>query len=472
MTNTPPAQTISRGRRWLVRAIVVVATAVAVASIFAVWANRQVLDADNWATTSSQLLQNDNVKASVSDYLVDQVYQQTDVAGEVAAALPPRLDPLAGPAASALRQFAENRTEKLLGRPRVQQAWENANRVTMQQFIDIAEGNSRAVTVNGDAVVLNLRTLLTDLVTGLGGSGKLVGKIPPDAGNVTVMTSDQVSTLQNSVSAVRGLSAVLPAIAILLYALAVYLSPGRRRRTLMNAGFGFIAAGVLVLIGRNVAGGYVVDSLTNTAAMEPTAQAIWSIGTNMLRDVAQAAIVIGIPVVAAAWVAGPARGAVAIRRAAAPWLTGRPGVAYGVLAAVLLLVIAWGPIPATRMVLPVLLMIGLSIAGLEVLRRQVAVEFPGRTTDEVRASVRSSVSNVVSAARRGNGAKAETAAPGPVGTAAAAVAVREATATAAPPQESRLEQLERLAALHDRGALSDQEFAAEKRRLTRIGPPR
>jgi hypothetical protein len=454
-TGQPPA--LPTGRRWLVRGLLVVATLLAIASVFAVWANRQVLDADNWAETSSELLENQAIRTQLADYLVDQVYAQVDVTGEVRAALPPRLDPLAGPAANGLRQLAERRTERLLDRPRVQLAWEEANRVTAQQFIDIAEGDSRAITLSGNAVVLDVRQVLVDLVRRLGGSGRLVGKIPPDAGRIKVMSSDQVSGLQNSVTAVRGLSAVLPGLAVALFALAVYLSPGRRRRVLAYAGVGFIVAGLVVLIGRNVLGGFVVDSLATTAGIRPATEAVWSIGTDMLRDVAQAAVIIGIPVVVAAWLAGPTRPAVALRRAAAPWLRDRPGVAYGVLAAVLLLVVAWGPIPATRMVLPVLLMVGLATAGLAVLRRQVAEEFPDVTTVDVGASLRGGASralHAVSPARHDNGL-----APTPSTPPAPEVAV-----TPAPEGPTRVEQLERLAALHRSGALSDEEFAAEKTR--------
>jgi hypothetical protein len=151
--------------------------------------------------------------------------------------------------------------------------------------------------------------------------------------------------------------------------------------------------------------------------------------------VAQAAIVMGIPVVVAAWLAGPAAPAVSLRRAAAPWLRDRPELAYGVLAAGLLLVIAWGPIPATRMVLPVLLMIGLAVAGLAVLRRQVAEEFPDATAEGVRQSMRTGVSRALHG--------------GP-----------SAQPAVSPP--ARVEQFERLAALHERGLLSDEEYAAEK----------
>jgi hypothetical protein len=443
-------------RRWIVRGLLLVATLVTITAIFAVWANRQILEPDNWADTSTELLENPAIRAQVAAYVVDQVYERVDVTAEVAAALPPRLDPLAGPIANGAHQLAERRTERLLGRPRVQEAWRVANRVTAEQFIAIAEGDSRAVTVQGNAVVLNLRVVVQDIVRRLGGSGKLVGKVPPDAGRITVLNADEVGTVQNAVAAVRGLSALLPGIAIALFALAVFLSPGRRRRTVMYAGAGFILAGLTVLVGRNLAGDYVVGELATTAGVVPAADAAWAIGTEMLRDVAQAAVIMGAPVVVAAWLAGPARPAVAVRRAAAPWLRTRPGLSYGLLAAVLLLVVAWGPIPATRMVLPVLLLIALAVSGLAVLRRQVAVEFPDAATGDTGRSLRRGFSRAADAmpfARHGNGAPAPS-----VEVARPSVAAP----TSAPAQGGRLDELERLADLHRSGALTDDEFAAAK----------
>jgi hypothetical protein len=181
-----------------------------------------------------------------------------------------------------------------------------------------------------------------------------------------------------------GLALVLPVLSLGLFATAVYLARGRRRETLLAAGLGLMAAGALVLVARGLLGGQVVDSLASTEAVRPAASAAWSIGTSILRDVAQAAIVIGIPLVAAACLAGPSRLATAIRRLAAPWLREQPELVYTATAAAVLIVIAWGPIPATQKALPVLVMIAVVITGVEALRRQTAREFPpaAATADE------------------------------------------------------------------------------------------
>ena len=126
----------------------------------------------------------------------------------------------------------------------------------------------------------------------------------------------------------------------------------------------------------------------------------YAISTDMLRDVAQATIIVGMPIVLAAWLAGPQRLAVDARRQLAPFLREHPGLAYGVVAALSVLIIAWGPMPATRSPIPVLAMVGLSMAGLEVLRRQTATEFPPSLSGRRRRPAATRI-RAAGAARRG-----------------------------------------------------------------------
>src|SRR4051794_7946818 len=448
----PPAAPAHRAHRFTVPALLTVGTILAVISIFAVFANRQVLNADNWADTSSQLLASPAVRTQVSDYLVDQVYSNVDVKGEVAGALPKRLQPLAGPAANGLRELAEKRMDRLLGRPKVQEAWKGANKITAEQFINLAEGNSKAVTAQGNAVVLNLDVILKELIQRLGLPRSLGDKVPASAGKITVMSSSQISTIQSAANVLKNLAIVLPVLAFGMFGLAVFLARDRRRHTLMTVGIDIVLAGVLVLIARRVLGNHVVDALATTDAVRPAAEDVWSIGTGILQNVAQAMVIGGIPIIFCAWLAGPPRPAVAFRRATAPWLRESPGLTYGVVAAIVLLVIAWGPIPATRMAIPVLIMIGLVILGTEVLRRQTALEFPDATVEGTRASFSAGATRARKAVFGPHGAT-----NGDRGT------------HGGEPMPDTVAQLERLSALHDTGALTDEEFAAEKRVLVGQG---
>src|SRR3954470_22955866 len=101
------------------RILVVLAALTAFLAILAIWANRQLLNTDNWTETSTQLLERPVIRTQVGDFLVDQLFNNVDVAGELSSALPPRIQPLAGPAASGLRELADRAAVKALQRPRV-----------------------------------------------------------------------------------------------------------------------------------------------------------------------------------------------------------------------------------------------------------------------------------------------------------------------------------------------------------------
>ena len=88
---------------WGVRVLLALATLITISGAFAVWANRQVLDANNWSNTSTEMLAHPAIRTALSEYLVNQVYANVNVAGDLQGALPPALKPLAGPASGALR---------------------------------------------------------------------------------------------------------------------------------------------------------------------------------------------------------------------------------------------------------------------------------------------------------------------------------------------------------------------------------
>ena len=83
-------------RRRLPIVLIVVASLLTFIAIFAVWANRQLLNNDNWTETSSELIENRVIRDQVALFLVDELYANVDVKATLEEALPPRLDPLAG----------------------------------------------------------------------------------------------------------------------------------------------------------------------------------------------------------------------------------------------------------------------------------------------------------------------------------------------------------------------------------------
>jgi putative oligomerization/nucleic acid binding protein len=462
MSESPsPDAVAGRGAMIAARILLALATVLTVVAIFALWVNRQALDTNEWTRTSTRLLQDSRIRSALSTYIVDQLYANVDVAGQLRSLAPKDLKPLAGPAAGGLREVLVQAADQALQFPRVQDAWRQANRVAHKQFVAVVEGKKQGVvTVQQGEVALDLRPLVSDLAQRVG-IGNVANKLPAAAGHLRVLRSSQIKTAQRIARALRGLVVVLLILVPALYAAAVVLARGRRRRMLMNIGFCFIASGLIVLITRGLAGDYVVGALTNTGADRPAADAVWSIGTSVLVDVADSAIVVGLPFVAAAWVAGPTKWAANVRRALAGPMAERPLYVWSTVAAVLLALVVWEPIRAFRNPFGLLLIIVLVVAGVELLRRQIAREHPDAEAPDVAEWARDTGERLRAAAGRlRRGARAR------------APAQMQTQTQAQTPEASRIEYLERLAALHERGALTDEEFAAEKAALLRAGEGR
>ncbi len=424
------------GHPRIVAALLVVATLVTFLAIFSIWVNRQALNTDNWVDTSTNLLQNEEVQARLSNYLADQLFTDVDVQAELEQTLPPRLAPLAGPAAGALHQLAPQVAQRALDTPQFETLWSEANRTAHESLLKILNDEGSTVSTGGGEVTLDLSALLSQIGGQLGGG--IASKVPPDAGQLTILKSDELSLAQDVTSLIRRLPIVLTLLALLFYGLAVYLAGPRRREALRSVGFGFLIAGVLALVLRQFAGNMVTDALASGDSVRPAVDAVWSIGTSLLRTVAVSAITFGILVVIAAWLAGPTRLATNLRREAAPYMRERPSSAYAAVALVYLALILWAPVAAFQKPIGLILLAVLMVVGTEALRRQTAAEFPDATfadglADRMRASV-----------------------------------PRRAEAAPAPPKPTKIDKIERLSDLKEKGALTEEEFESAKAEV--LGP--
>jgi hypothetical protein len=370
---------LGRGRRILVLVLIWGTTVLAVLGIFAVWANRQLLNPNNWANTSSKLLQNAEIRKTLPTYLVDQLYANVNVAGDLKAKLPPLLQPLAAPVAGALQNAAVSGAQRALDSPHVQAVWKQANRAADQTLVSIVNGGKGAVQINGGQVTLNLASIVAEITNRLG-LPDLASKLPPSVANLKILKSNQLKFVQDAGKALKGLALLLTIVVPLLYALAIFLAPGRRRRTLMSVGFAIVIAGVLVFAARSILDSAVVNSLVKVEANKPAADAVMSIATSMLTEIAGAFVIVGVPLIAAAWFAGPARLAVRGRRAIAPFLRDQAEVTFGIVVLVMVLIFIWGPIPAMHRPAGIIVFLALALVGTEVLRRQTAAEFPATDT--------------------------------------------------------------------------------------------
>jgi hypothetical protein len=431
-----------RSRRRVAIALIVVASVLTFLAIFAIWANRQLLDTDNWTETSSKLLEQDAVRGQVSSFLVDQLYANVDVQRDLEQVFQQVLNSdraalLAGPAAGGLRGLAEDGVNQLLQRPVPQRLWEEANRRAQIRLLQIVEGGGDALSTSGGEVTLNLKDLLGQTQSTLGVGGRVEQRVPEDSSQIVLLRSSQLELAQDAVWLLKTLAIGLTVLALALFALAIFLARDWRRQALRATGFGLLFAGAAALVARGVAGNAVVNSLATTESVEPAVRATWDIGTSLLVQAASAAIAYGIVVVIAAWLAGSTSWAVATRRQLAPYLR-EPRWAWGAYGVIVLVLVAWAPTPAFRQVIPALALIGLLALGVELLRRQSAREFPNAQRGDSFTGLRQWARGIV-AWVRGLGSRGA--------------------------DDARFDELERLGRMRDSGLLTPSEFDEQKARL-------
>jgi hypothetical protein len=364
------------GHRKIALALVVIASLITFVAIFSIWANRQALNTDNWVNTSGRLLANKKVEERLAAYLGQQVAENVNVKGELEKVLPPRLDPLAAAAAGGIDQLTPRIAERALESPKLQALWATANRLAHERLLEVLEGGGSTVSTENGEVTLDLKPLVSQIGDELGIGAGLAEKLPPDAAKLTVLKSDQLSAAQSGAHVVRELPIVLTLLALILFGVAIWVAGPRRRETLRSVGFGFIVAGLLVLILRSIGGNVLVNSLVANPTAKPAVHEVWGIGTSLLATVATSALAFGILVVLAAWLAGPTKIAARLRQEAAPYVREQRAAVWGVGFVVFLLLVALAPVAAFQKPLGILLLAILMAAGLELLARQTLREFP------------------------------------------------------------------------------------------------
>jgi hypothetical protein len=418
-------------KRIAVVVLLVLATLVWTVGGLAVWANRQMLNTDNWVQTSDRLLRDEAVRTALSTALLDRLFQGKPVENQLREQLPQQLQPLAGPVASALRQAATRRTPEILGSPAALTAWEKANEGAHKTLLKVLDGDVAA----GGQVNLDVKSLLQQVASGAGVSPDVVEKLPAKYQQIQILKSDQLKTAQDGVNTLKVLPWVLFPLAVVLFGGAIALASDRRR-TIVWCGGCVLFAGVAVLAARRLGGAAVVDALADAPNVRPAAKASVAIGTSLLKDAAWGSILFGALVVFGGWVAGPGKWATGIRRSSAPTLREHPAVARVALGLILLLLVIWGPVPWTRNWIWIIVIAAAAFAWLEWMRWRTVDEFADVPAGELMRRVRGSL-------------------PG---------------RRPAAPADDPLLRLERLADLRTRGVLDETEYEREKAALLSTAP--
>jgi hypothetical protein len=189
-------------------------------------------------------------------------------------ALPERAQALAGPITSAVRGFVNDRVDAFLATDEFSRLWVQVNEVAHERVVDVLNGDlPPSLQVRGNDVVLNVIPILNQVLARVGeASPEIFGRtvdlptvtvdevpqaaiqriesalgrdLPDNFGQFTVFDASQLQQVQDTVKLFNRIVVAAVILAVILFALTMWVSP-RRRRTLLQLMVG-IALGIVII---------------------------------------------------------------------------------------------------------------------------------------------------------------------------------------------------------------------------------
>jgi hypothetical protein len=317
MTDTDTtAKKVPRWRRILCGALVVIVCLLAPLALLAVWTHNTLLNTDQYVETVGPLAEDPAIQQAISNRVVEALKANVNIEDRVQDALPERAAFVAPFVASGIESFAREASLRLAESDRFQNLWNEANRRAHTQVVAVltGEGSDRVSTKNGEVVVRlgpiveSVKSRLSNLGLDIfdNSSGTRVSR------QLVLFKSEELTKIQGGVDLLDSLAWVLPILLLVLLALAILISPNRRRTVLRTAIW--IAVGMaLVLVLFNVGRTFYLDAVTGAGANHDAAAAAYDQILSFLRTSARTAFVVAVIVAIGAWVAGPGRAATRIR---------------------------------------------------------------------------------------------------------------------------------------------------------------
>jgi hypothetical protein len=198
---------------------------------------------------------------------------------------------------------------------------------------------------------------------------------------IVIVPADNLSTIRDVVAALRALSTWTIFVGLALFVAVVWLA-GDRRRAVFWSAMSLVGAALLLVITKVAVGGILPGEVATTESGEEAATAIWDIVSAGLIDISKTMAAVGIVAVVGTWLVGPSPRAARARGFVGP-LIQNAWYAFGGLAVVILLLIAWGPTEGTRTPITIAIVTVLAVLGLLVLRRQTAGEVAAAPAEPV-----------------------------------------------------------------------------------------
>lgn len=332
-----------RWRRWTAVALAVLASIVVAVAVTGVWLRATAMDTDHWLKVVGPIGRDSRVQAALADYTSGQLESSIDTEALLQDRLPSRLQPLAAPLSTAVNTFVTQESRKFFESDAFERLWVAANRRAHADAVAVLRGNHKVAVVRNGQVTLDLLPVMQQILERVNDAthGALAKRIPaitqnltpdeararlssalhrqlPDNFGVIVVFNDkQLDTLQKAVQWFQRLVVLLVVLGSVLIGLTLLVATDRRRITVW-LGLGIAIAMVAFRATARAAGRHVVTRVVVPENRDAARAVVDSVLSSYLA-VTLVAVVVGLLAALIAYLAGPGRGAVAIRSRVTRW---------------------------------------------------------------------------------------------------------------------------------------------------------
>jgi hypothetical protein len=300
--NEQADQSSHTGRKWGVGILIFLGVILLTLANVAFWAWFTLLNTNGWVAAVGPLTQDPAVAGMISQNVVSELFEGADIETTAAEALPPKLQPLAGPLVAGLEQVADQAVNKLIVSDGFNNVWVSVNRVGHTAIMKVLKGEGDRLYFQDGNLTLDLNDVYNYVEDRFGVSD--LNLIPQaEEGRLVLFSSNQVAVLQEVVSYLNTIGLLLPLLTILVFVVAVWVSLWRRQTT-MWIGISMVIAMFISLIFFSGARSSALTSIQDPFLRE-LGRAIINVLTHGLMVQTIFMLIVGILLIIGAWQAAP-----------------------------------------------------------------------------------------------------------------------------------------------------------------------
>ena len=290
------------GRKWAIGLLIFLGLILLILANVTFWAYFTLLNTNGWVAAVGPLSKDPNVAGMISQYVVGEVFAQADIQAEVAEAMPDEFQIFAGPLVIGIERVANEAVTALVMSDAFNNIWVAFNQVGHTAIMNVLKGEGDRLYFQEGNLTLDFNDIYSFVQDRLG-IGDLALIPQANEGRLVLFSSYQVAVMQEVVSYLTALGLLLPLLTILVFGVAVWVSPWRRQ-TVMWIGIVMACAMFISLIGFSGMRSSGLVSISDPFLRE-MGRAIVNNLTHGLMVQTIFFMVVGIGLIIGAWQAAP-----------------------------------------------------------------------------------------------------------------------------------------------------------------------